>query len=118
MIVSDSKFLFAFLNSKLFKWFKKIKFVAYGDGATSGRCKLDYNKMITVPIKKNVDETPFEELINVILSAKQANPQADTVELENQIDVLVYKLYDLTYDELKIIDPYFQLSEAEYDDIK
>jgi len=55
MIVSDNKFLFWFLNSKLFDWFKRIKFVAYGDAAEQGRVKLDYNKMITVPIK-NISE--------------------------------------------------------------
>jgi len=48
--------------------------VAYGDGAEAGRCKLDYNKMITVPIKKNVDETPFIELVEEIQSKREQNP--------------------------------------------
>lgn len=32
----------------------------------------------------------------------------------NEIDVMVYKLYNLNYDEAKIVDPEFWLSEDEY----
>ena len=39
---------------------------------------------------------------------------ADTSELEKVIDRLVYKLYQLTYDEVKIIDPEFELTEQKY----
>ena len=35
-----------------------------------------------------------------------------------KIDNLVYKLYQLTYDEVKIIDPEFELTEQEYIAIK
>ncbi len=106
MIVSDSKYLFCFLNSKLFKWFKKIKFVAYGDAEGSGRVKLDYNKMVTVPIKKasKSDQIQFEILVDKILSVKRANPTADTSTLESQIDQLVYQLYGLTEEEIKIVE--------------
>ena len=43
---------------------------------------------------------------------------ADTSELEKECDRLVYKLYQLTYDEVKIIDPKFELTEQEYRAIK
>lgn len=36
----------------------------------------------------------------------------------NRIDNLVYKLYELTYDEVKVIDPAFSLSKKEYEGIK
>ena len=36
--------------------------------------------------------------------AKKQNPLADTSELENQIDQLVYQLYDLTDEEIKIVE--------------
>ena len=35
-------------------------------------------------------------------------------ELEKAIDRLVYKLYRLTYTEVKIIDAEFELTEQEY----
>jgi hypothetical protein len=118
MIVSDSRYLFAFLNSNLFEWFKKIKFVAYGDAAESGRAKLDYNKMITVPIKNanKKQQNMFDKLVNQILSLKEKGK--DTAALEHQIDNLVYKLYELTYDEVKVIDPQFSLTKNQYEAIR
>jgi adenine-specific DNA-methyltransferase len=53
-----------------------------------------------------------------ILTAKKGDRHADTSELENAINRLVYKLYQLTYDEVKIIDPEFTLTEQEYTAIK
>lgn len=117
-ISSESNFLFCFLNSKLFEWFKKIKFVAYGDAEESGRAKLDYNKMITVPIKnvsKSIEKI-FSKLVENIKNRKSQGKETNT--LEQEIDNLVYKLYELTYDEVKVIDPAFSLSKKEYEAIK
>jgi hypothetical protein len=52
------------------------------------------------------------------LTAKKGDRHADTSELEKAIDRLVYKLYQLTYHEVKIIDPEFALTEQEYTAIK
>lgn len=38
------------------------------------------------------------------LFAKKQNPDADTTDLETQIDQLVYKLYNITPEEIKIIE--------------
>ncbi len=35
-------------------------------------------------------------------------------ETDKEIDKLVYKLYDLTYEEVKIVDPGTGISEGEY----
>lgn len=43
-------------------------------------------------------------LVDRILSAKKLNPQADTSALEAEIDLLVYDLYGLTEEEIKIIE--------------
>jgi hypothetical protein len=44
------------------------------------------------------------ELVNHILTAKRANPQAGMSTLEGEIDQLVYQLYGLTEDEVKIVE--------------
>lgn len=54
----------------------------------------------------------FETLVNQILSKKEKGE--DTIAEEREIDVMVYKLYELTYDEVLIVDPDFWLSEEEY----
>ncbi|WP_406807473.1 hypothetical protein, partial [Campylobacter coli] len=48
-----------------------------------------------------------DELINLadeILKAKEQDKNANTQELENKINSLVYKLYNLTEEEIKIIE--------------
>jgi type I restriction-modification system DNA methylase subunit len=50
IISPADKFLSAYLNSSIFSFYKKIFFVAYGNAESSGRVKLDYNKMIDVPV--------------------------------------------------------------------
>jgi hypothetical protein len=51
----------------------------------------------------------------ILLAVKVADPQADTSALERQVDRLVYRLYDLTWEEVKVIEPGFLLSKAEYE---
>ena len=73
-----------------------------------------------LPIPK-VNLNLFSKLIKVvdkILTAKKSDPKADTTALENAIDQLVYKLYQLTYDEIKIIDPEFELTEKNTQKLK
>ena len=115
IIASKSKFLFFFLNSSLFDYFKRIKFVAYGDGAEEGRCKLDGNKMATVPVKKNVEEKPFEDAFRSLKNEICSGNTDIIKEIESQIDRYIYHLYNLSYDEVLIINPLFKLSREEYE---
>lgn len=50
LISNSDKFLAVWLNSSIFRFYKKLKFVAYGDSSGKGRAKLDYNKMVNTPI--------------------------------------------------------------------
>ena len=43
-------------------------------------------------------------LVEQILDSKAKDPTTDTKEIESNIDFLVYKLYNLTKDEIKIIE--------------
>ena len=45
-----------------------------------------------------------EALVDKILEAKKENPVSDTHTWEQEIDKLVYKLYNLTEEEIKIIE--------------
>ena len=59
----------------------------------------------------------FVEKVDEILKVKSKNPQANTKQLEDQIDIMVYKLYNLTYEEVKIVDPNIEqlISKEEYE---
>ena len=43
------------------------------------------------------------------------NGKQDLIELENQIDHIVYHLYDLTYDEVLIVDPETPITREQYE---
>jgi methylase of polypeptide subunit release factors len=118
IISSDNRFLFFFLNSILFDWFKRIKFVAYGDAEEGGRVKLEYNKMITVPIKKiSASQLKwFEQKYEQI--KKSLGNTTKVTDLEHEVETRLFKLYELEYNEVKTVCPEFWMSEEEYGKIK
>ena len=59
---------------------------------------------IPIPSATKEQQQPIIDLVDKILAAKKANPQADTSDLEKQVDQLVYKLYNLTPTEIKTIE--------------
>ena len=93
-------YLTAFFNSKLFKFCFEESFPEL-QGNTR-----ELNKVIfeTIPVKQISDESLFVEKVGKILGIKKQNPLADTTELENKIDELIYQLYDLTEEEIEIIE--------------
>jgi adenine-specific DNA-methyltransferase len=58
-------------------------------------------------------QQPFISVVNQILENKKDN--IDTTALEAKIDIMVYKLYELTYEEVLVIEPEFSLSKQEYE---
>lgn len=98
-------YLTALLNSKLNFWyFKQI-------GATLGANGYEMSKIFVekLPIPKitNENENLTDELVNLvnqILALKAENSSADTSQLEKDIDNLIYKLYNLSPNDIKIIE--------------
>ena len=64
------------------------------------------NELAEFPLpKRRADKTnEIAEMSKQILAAKQKDPDADTSGLEWQIDQMVYKLYDLTPEEIAIVE--------------
>ena len=58
---------------------------------------------------------PIITFVDQILAAKKENPQVDTREMEQQIDLLVYHLYGLTYEEVLIVDHETEVTKVEYE---
>ncbi|MFH1051218.1 MAG: TaqI-like C-terminal specificity domain-containing protein [bacterium] len=106
-----NKYFVAILNSKIIDWFYKKLSVQLGEKAV--RMFSIYVEKIPIPKVKDSDLQLFQKLVDEILLKKDSNQS--TLKEEKQIDLMVYKLYDLTYDEVKTIDPNFQPSKAEYE---
>jgi adenine-specific DNA-methyltransferase len=78
----------------------------------------EHLRNLPIPSVSESSQQPIVSLVDKIIAAKTANPQADTSALERQIDNLVYRLYNLTWEEVKVIEPDFPLSRAEYEGIE
>ena len=96
----NMKFLTGVLNSKLVTFWLRHKGKMQGSNYQVDKEPL---QKIPLPIVSPAQQQPIINLVNTILSTKKTKPQADTSELENEIDNLIYNLYDLSYDEIKIV---------------
>lgn len=103
------------LNSKLLEFYFNKKMITNPD-------VFPYIKGIhlkRLPLKFPMDDSAEQNLISLITVIEQKKKNKEnTVNEISKLNFLVFKLYNLTYDEVKVIDPEFQLSETEYDAIK
>jgi type II restriction/modification system DNA methylase subunit YeeA len=56
------------------------------------------------PVPVTTKPEAIETLVNNILLAKSKDAKADVSKLEHQIDLLVYQLYELTQEEILVVE--------------
>jgi type II restriction/modification system DNA methylase subunit YeeA len=95
------KYLLAILNSKLSEWY--FNQISTMTGMGTNRWKKYKIEMLPIKEPTETEELLLETIVNQILAAKKSDPKADTTALETEIDQLVYQLYELTAEEIKII---------------
>lgn len=96
------KFVLGILNSKLIDFY--YNYLIPEKGKAFAEVKGMNIKQLPIFSKKNIQlEEKLTILVDQILSLKKINPQADTSNLENDIDELVYKLYELTPEEIEVV---------------
>ncbi|EHU4317293.1 class I SAM-dependent DNA methyltransferase [Campylobacter jejuni] len=98
------KYLTGVLNSKLIAFWLKHK-----GKIQENLFKIDKEPLLNIPVvninsKNEKLANKLISLVDEILKAKEQNKNASTQELENKINSLTYKLYNLTEDEIKIIE--------------
>ncbi len=102
---NELKYLLGFLNSSLiFYYFKNIGHLYSDKGFLLSN---QYVEKFPIPKINSKNQKIADELVNSvdeILKAKEQDKNTNTQELENKINSLVYKLYNLTEDEIKIIE--------------
>ncbi|MCU0858518.1 MAG: hypothetical protein MUC65_08975 [Pontiellaceae bacterium] len=104
-IPTDESWLTGLLNACLIEWFY---------GQLSNRVRGGYlrafsesMKQIPIPAATPAQQAEIEKRVEKILTLKKENPSADVSALESEIDRLVYKLYDLTDEEVRIVEGKF-----------
>lgn len=108
---NSPKFLTAILNSKLMEfWFRT-------QGKLQGsNFQIDSEPLLDAPLLRVYNPKPIEALVDGILNGKRK--KQDTTALEREIDALVCKLYGLSWEQAKVVDPELALSKEEYDAIE
>lgn len=105
-------YLTGLLNSKL------IAFWLRNRGKMQGlNYQLDKEPLQQIPIAVPRAETQVQlgHIVEDIINRKSADENVSIQGLESQIDNIVYHLYNLTYDEVLIVDPDTPIGRNEYD---
>ncbi len=109
------EYLCGILNSKY------IRFIYENDVKEAGRVypqvKLEKLKPLPIVIPTSIQNQSIVRLVNNIFLTKQNTPQSDTISLEHKIDILVYLLYELSWDEVQNVENSFiQADESDNTD--
>ncbi|WP_387302679.1 Eco57I restriction-modification methylase domain-containing protein, partial [Helicobacter pylori] len=95
------------LNSSFMSWYARENFKdKHMSGGYLGLNKGNLEKLPMFELKKSNQPTADKiiALVDKILALKEKDPKANTQGLEKEIDALVYRLYHLTDEEIKIIE--------------
>ena len=97
---TNQKYLTGLLNSRLVTFWLKHRGKMQGTNY-----QVDKQPLLAIPLISSSSEQQdlIEILVNQILDAKDTDPNANVSELENEIDQIVYLLYDLTPKEIAIV---------------
>lgn len=101
------RYLLGMLHSKLITFAFKTFYAGGGLGESGYRYKKAFIERLPIPKITPQNQKLADKiiaLVDKILEAKEKDPKANTQELEKEIDALVYQLYNLTDEEIKIIE--------------
>lgn len=100
------KYLLGVLNSRAVYFFYKNISSSYRGGYL--RYIYQYLEKIPIPDSSSDQRGSIENKVDQILELKERNPEADTKELEEGIDQIVYQLYGLEDHEIEMIEEEFE----------
>ena len=89
------------MNSKLICFWLREKGKMQGENFQVDKEPL---MNIPLPIVNEAGQKPITNMVEKIIDLKTVNPSADISALESEIDRLVYQLYGLTEEEIRIVE--------------
>jgi len=98
------EYLLSQLLNKVTSFYFKNKF---STESLQGETSHTYPKSVrSLPVNKATEQeaSNLSRIVNQILEIKKSDPTADTTKLESEIDQMVYELYGLTDDEIRIVE--------------
>ena len=73
-------------------------------------------EQLPIPSVSKETQSRIIEIVNEILLTKSKNPNAATLSQEATIDIIIFKLFDLTYEEVLSIDNTISFTRQEYEE--
>ncbi|OOP97584.1 restriction endonuclease [Helicobacter pylori] len=101
------RYLLGMLHSKLITFAFKTFYAGGGLGESGYRYKKAFIERLPIPQITEKNQELADKITDgakQILVLKEKDPKANTQGLEKEIDALVYRLYNLTDEEIKIIE--------------
>ncbi|GAA9419415.1 class I SAM-dependent DNA methyltransferase [Helicobacter pylori] len=101
------RYLLGMLHSKLITFAFKTFYAGGGLGESGYRYKKAFIERLPIPKITPENQELARKITDgakQILALKEKDPKANTQRLEKEIDALVYQLYNLTDEEIKIIE--------------
>ena len=97
-----TKYILAILNSKVIDYVYHL--LISETGKVFPQVKLTIVRKLPIPNASESSKSKLIQLVDNILDNKKANPLADTSDKEREIDQLVYQLYGLSEEDIKIVE--------------
>ena len=104
-------YLLGLLNSKLITFYYRT--ITAEEGKVFAQVKIELLKLL--PIKKSKNQQKIIDLVDALIHNTKIQDSNVNDSIISQIDLMVYKLYELTYDEVLVVEPEFSLSKEEYE---
>jgi len=103
--IKRTLYFLGLLNSKIINWYNSTIKTNLGDSGSRFYIR-DFENIPLPPITATNQPIveQIEALVDKILDAKKTNHAEDTTAWEKEIDQLVYKLYELTDEEIGIVE--------------
>jgi hypothetical protein len=99
----STKFLLGLLATKFISFlYVKLSSIALKDDFR--QTTLGELRKLPIPFIDKDRQKPVIKLVDQILTSKKSDPTTDTSALEAEIDRLMYELYGLTEEEIRIVE--------------
>jgi adenine-specific DNA-methyltransferase len=96
------KFLLAILNSKVSEWYFNL--IGTTTGMGTNRWKKYKIELLPIKVPTEQQEKEIVDMVDQVLVLNKKSPTVDASELEDRLDQLVYQLYELTDEEIGVIE--------------
>jgi hypothetical protein len=106
ILTPEAPYVLAVLNSKPMDWLYRSTFPSWGDPWSSGRVQFRGDRMnkVPIPFASSTDKSHLTKLVEEAAKLSKSGDATGLAVVEKEIDAIVYRLFDLTPEEVEVIE--------------